>query len=415
MRECFAAVLSLAGLAIGSNVSAQIASSPAPSPTPWRISWGELDAHDAGWRLSDHCDCPLEFGGWVSAGFTSNAHGNRTGDGNQPMAFNNVADTPVMNQFWVFLEKPLNMETRDVDWGFRVDHVFGADGPDTQALGDRGWDYTWDTSRDYGSAIPQLYGELGLHDLILRVGYAYGVLGFEATQAVDNFFYSHNYAFHYGVPGTHSGAALEYKLGERLELIGAWTTGWDSWWTNYISGSTFVGGLTWSMTDQTSLSYHTTVGDFGDGTAKNGVKDENKGRIYAHAIVFTYDFSSRGTYVLEHILGSNSGLGRKNNQWYSITNYLFWDLTERCSVGGRFEWFRDDDGARVDVNGAGRGSFYETTLGLNIRPHPNIRIRPEIRWDWFSGRGKPFDSRDGGKMGTAIDQFTGGLDVIMTF
>jgi len=52
---------------------------------------------------------------------------------------------------------------------------------------------------------------------------------------------------------------------------------------------------------------------------------------------------------------------------------------------------------------------------LNWQPHPNLRIRPEVRWDWFDGQGRPFDSRDGGNTGTAKSQFTGGLDVVATF
>jgi hypothetical protein len=33
------------------------------------------------------------------------------------------------------------------------------------------------------SAIPQLYAEIGAHDVIFRVGYAIGLQGFEASQA----------------------------------------------------------------------------------------------------------------------------------------------------------------------------------------------------------------------------------------
>ena len=131
--------------------------------------------------------------------------------------------------------------------------------------------------------------------------------------------------------------------------------------------------------------------------------------------MFTDEFSDRGSYVLEHTLGSNTGIGAKNNQWYSLANYLFHDINDCWSAGARIDWFRDEDGQRVDVNGAGPGSFYEGTLGLNWQPHPNIRIRPECRWDWFVGQGRPFDSRSGGMSGTAVSQFAGALDVVLTF
>ena len=73
------------------------------------------------------------------------------------------------------------------------------------------------------------------------------------------------------------------------------------------------GGLTWMFNDDTYPSYHLTAGDFGDGTAKNGA-ESNAGQIYAHAIVFKHKFCCRWPYVLENTLGSNTGLGAKNNQ-----------------------------------------------------------------------------------------------------
>ena len=381
---------------------------------PWNVNWSRFEDDAPDRRLSELVECPLEFGGWISAGGTVNGHGNWTGNGNAPLPTNNVADTPVLNQFWFYAERPLDMEKHWCDWGLRIDYVFGADAPDVQAGGDQGWDFGWNTSRDYGSAIPQLYAEFGLYKLTFRVGYAFGLQGFEATPAVDNFFYSHNYAFGYGVPGTFSGAAIEYKINDQLEIIGGWTTGWDSWWSNHLGASTFMGGLTWTCTDDVSLTYHVTAGDFGDGTAKNGAQS-NAGQIYAHAIVFTYEFSDRWGYTLENTVGTNTGMAANDNQWYSITNYLFYDFNDCWSAGARLEWFRDDDGQRVDVNGAGPGSYYEATIGLNWQPHAGFRVRPEVRWDWFDGQGRPFDSRDGGMSGTEKNQFTAGLDAVLVF
>ena len=380
----------------------------------WNVNWDRIDDHRESWSFSDQVDAPMDFGGWVSAGFTANAHGNRTGNGNSPLPLNNVADAPVLSQLWVYAEKPLDTECTCWDWGFRLDYVFGADGPDTQAGGDQGWDFGSNTSRDYGSAIPQLYVEVGTEDFAVLAGYFFGLQGFEATQAVDNFFYSHNYAFGYGVAGTHSGVLATYRLSDALEVDAGWSTGWDSWWSNYLSASMFIGGVTWAPRDDISLTYHVTAGEFGDGTAKNGAQS-NAGQLYAHAIVFTYEFAGRTTYVLENTLGSNTGIGDRNNQWYSITQYLFYEVNDCWDAGLRFEWFRDEDGQRVDVNGAGPGSFYEATVGLNWIPHANISVRPELRWDWFDGQGRPFDSRDGGMSGTSTNQFTAGLDCVLSF
>jgi len=58
------------------------------------------------------------------------------------------------------------------------------------------------------------------------------------------------------------------------------------------------------------------------------------------------------------------------------------------------------------------GDYYELTLGLNWTPRENIILRPELRWDWFdapAGTPQPFDA------GTSDDQFTFGIDLIVTF
>ena len=191
----------------------------------WNVNWDRIDEDRLPWSLSDRVDCPVNFGGWVSAGITVNGHGNRTGNGNAPLPLNNVADAPVLNQLWGYAEKSLDTTCRSWDWGFRVDYLFGADAPDSQASGDQGWDFGWNASRDYGSAIPQSYAEVGTHDFTVLIGYFFGLQGFEAIQAVDNFFYSHNYAFGYGVPGTHSGVLATYRVTDQLEIDVGWSTG----------------------------------------------------------------------------------------------------------------------------------------------------------------------------------------------
>ena len=59
------------------------------------------------------------------------------------------------------------------------------------------------------------------------------------------------------------------------------------------------------------------------------------------------------------------------------------------------------------------GSFSELTLGLNWRPHPNFVIRPEVRWDCYTGTTNiagqlPFD--DGRR-----SQFLFATDLIFSF
>ncbi len=130
--------------------------------------------------------------------------------------------------------------------------------------------------------------------------------------------------------------------------------------------------------------------------------------------------------MLVHNLGyENFNAGNPDAEWYGINQYLLYQLRPTLAANLRAEWFRDDDGWRVlgpgnipnnDAwNGGGfAGNFYELTAGFKWTPHPNVMVRPEIRWDWYDGaRGfrneLPFDG------GNGDDQFTTAVDVILTY
>ena len=59
------------------------------------------------------------------------------------------------------------------------------------------------------------------------------------------------------------------------------------------------------------------------------------------------------------------------------------------------------------------GDFYELTCGLTWRPHSNVIVRPELRFDWYDGAvgamGLPFND------GASDDQLTFAVDAIVTF
>jgi hypothetical protein len=112
---------------------------------------------------------------------------------------------------------------------------------------------------------------------------------------------------------------------------------------------------------------------------------------------------------------------------------MFYKVDCCWTAGVRFEWFRDDDGYRVAPAGdyartgafpnsnpasigGFEGNFYEVAFGLNYKPvsNPNLIVRPELRYDWFSGTqtggaAGPFDDNN------SKDQFLYGLDVIYLY
>jgi len=176
--------------------------------------------------------------------------------------------------------------------------------------------------------------------------------------------------------------------------------GWDSGFEGLTDASTFLGGLSFTLSNRTSLAWALTAGDFGRGA----------GDIYMNSIVLRHRVTDRLTYVLQHDLGDNSNLGAGDNEWYGINQYLLYDINPCWAAGLRFEWFRDDDGTRVVAGNA--GDYYALTAGLNWRPNANVTFRPEIRYDNFDGivgGALPFNQ------GRDDEQFSGGFDVIVTY
>jgi hypothetical protein len=356
------------------------------------------------WKLPQPCvlqEAGITASGWIQSGVMTNSHG---AESNGPLGFNNLTDFN-LHQLWFYLERKTDTEKNCIDWGGRVDYVFGVDGPDTQAFGDQSWDYGWNSSSRYGSAIPQLYLELAYGDWSIKGGHFYTPMGYEVVPATGNFFYSHSYEMYYAECFTHTGFLVTRKINDKLSVSGGWVDGWDSGFENRNSAGVFLGGATATLSEKATLAWVLTAGDWGNGAIAN------VGDIYMNSIVYTYKLNDKWTYAFQHDLGSNTNNPNGDAQWYGIGQYLLRKINDCWSAGGRIEWFRDEDGVRVVAGNA--GSYYEATLGLNYKPHANFLLRPELRWDWYEGRvandNHPFND------GRSDSQLAAGFDAIFTF
>jgi hypothetical protein len=356
------------------------------------------------WKLPQPClfqEAGINLSGWVQSGLYTNAHGAAS---NGPLGLNNLTDFN-LHQFWVSAERKTDTQKNAWDLGGRIDYVFGVDAPDTQAFGDQSWDFGWNSSSRYGSAIPQSYLELAFGDWSIKGGRFYTPHGYEVVPATGNFFYSHSYTFYFGEPFTHTGFTVTRKLGEKLSVFGGWVDGWDSGWANRNAADNFLGGINLTLSERATFAWSVLAGNWGSGQFGNA------GDIYMNSFLLNYKLSDNWTYVFQHDLGNNTNIAPGSTQWYGIDQYLLYKINDCWSAGGRLEWFRDNNGARVVTGNA--GNYYEATLGVNYKPHANVLLRPEIRYDWFDGAvagpNRPFNN------GASLSQFSGGFDFIVTF
>ena len=322
---------------------------------PWKL-----------FELNDTCGRRLNVGGWLNGGITTASRNVAT---TAPIAFPNPVDEFLGNQAWLYMEREAITDGYGTDWGFRADYLYGADGPDTQAFGDRGWDFGWNTNANYGSAIPQLYGEVAINNLSVKVGRFFTPIGYEVVPATGNFFYSHAYTQNYGEPFTHTGALGEYAVNEHVTAFAGYTMGWDSGFENFLNAHTFLGGVRVSLSDVSSIAYMANTGQFGDGTAKALVAG-NAGNIYMQSIVYTRSLSDNLDYVFQTDYGTNTGANGPGNEWYGANNYLFYSLNDWWKVGARYEIFRDQAGAgQAGRVGNGVEEYQAGSFGLNWMPN----------------------------------------------
>lgn len=345
------------------------------------------------WTLSslmgdDPC---VEIGGWLSVGY----HNRKDG------TFSNYPNHAQLHQGWLYVAKATD-GSDGWDFGGRIDAIYGTDGPNTQAFGnDLGvFDFS-DTfshgdlpaSSSYAWAIPQLYAEAAYHDWTFRAGHFFTLLGWEVVPATGNFFYSHAFTMNYSEAFTHTGALATYTGIENVEIYGGWTLGWDTGFDQFDGGSNFLGGFKVTPVDDIAFIYITTVGNLGW-----------IGRGYSHSAVIDFTLTDKLHYITQSDFIDTSESTFTGKDYYTIgwNNYLIYWATDRVGLGGRAEWWK-----------AQGVSYYEATVGVNIKPIPNFVLRPEIRYQWSpAGEGPAANNVMGiPSLGDGIF----GVDGILTF
>jgi hypothetical protein len=372
--------------------------------------------------------------GYIDAGITGN--GNGAASHYNGLVAPNDRDDFQFNQVYLTVEKTLDLEKNCWDIGGRVDLMYGSDyiymqsrGLETRADGSAKWN---SESLQYGAALPQAYGEIGHGQLSAKLGHFYTPLGYEVMQPTGNFFYSHNFAVRYSEPTSHTGGLFTWKNSDDLSLFIGGVNGGDTFAATENSLSVLT-GFAYTPKDE---KYAFNFGIMTGGKQYNWVTSEYTPRTYISSN-FVYNFSDAWQSVSQWDAGWQQNYDGNNNtaDFYSFTQYLFYTINPCWKAGLRYDAFVDDQG--FCLNGLRNATYADgswftggnptvvgtgvpTTVqaisaGLNWTPNNNIRVRPELRWDWASGQGANGGIYQVGSTGTSNGQFTGACDVIIQF
>ena len=368
--------------------------------------------------------------GWLEQGLTFNSL-SPTNRWNGPVFTNDRSNEYEMNQLWLGWERPVKTDGCGWDIGGRIDLMYGSD-----------WRYGLcnglETNLDapnqtYGFIMPQFYMEVGYNDLTVKIGHFAPSIGYEVVAAPGNFFYSHSYALGYSEPVLVTGFQGDYKLNEYWNFIAGLNEGFNEF-QDEDGKFHFLGGVKWHNDEhKVSVSLMTDVGPQDVGPQFGPVDPLGRNNQYEFTLVFKKQFSEKLLYASEQVFGvteenSDPALFGPTAKWWGLDQYLIYTINPRWSAGARVEFFRDQEGTRVGGLGSVgvegwpaapgfAGTFTEVTLGLNWHPNlpkVSIVVRPETRWDCYSGttnlQGQlPFGD------GTRSSQFLFATDVILSF
>ena len=336
--------------------------------------------------------------------------------------YNAVDSTdPMFNQAYLVMELK-RPEYSDFGIGGRIDFLYGNDFFLAQSVGfetNRDGSPKWNDGQDYGFAIPQGYLEVGGDELSVQVGHFYTVVGYEGVQSAYNFFYSHAYSYQFAGPFTQWGGLVTWKPdSSNWEVQAGPVNGWNTL-DSIDNEVNFLGRVKYTGENR---DWWTSFAIISGNQTNNvaglpGITPETANRT-RYSFLIDKKFGDSLEYVFHQWLGlqQNGTASGSTANWYGIDQYAFYTLNKQWKVGGRVEWFRDEEGTRVGLNRRGNpnkpplpGNYVSLTAGPNYSPSPNLVIRPELRYDIYQGSARPFDD------GKKAQQFMLGIDVIVKF
>ena len=213
----------------------------------------------------------------------------------------------------------------------------------------------------------------------------YGAFG-DPSRAL----YSYSYQFLYAEPSTQTGVLVTTVLNPQWSFDVGFTRGWNQSIQDANGVLDFLGRVTFTPSDKTSITFVITEGpEYPTGFGDNLPKGDPHHWWTALDLVVTQKITDKLSLGLgiDYVYASQiPGLTGGGKQWGGVAGYASYAIDPHFTLNTRVEWYNDSangfsNGAPVSAN------YYEITAGVAIKPFPNDKIlskwlfRPEIRYD----------------------------------
>ena len=358
--------------------------------------------------------------GYAEGGWFYDATSPQKG-GSTFVGYNNFKSQVTLDKVDLNIERTVDPTKKQFDIGFHAEGIYGTDAAFIHSNG------LWDTQTGHDQwDLLQAYADVALPyvPVKIRVGKWIELAGFEQFSAnIYGAFsdpmralYSYSYQFLYAEPGTQTGAFATYVLNPQWTFDAGTTLGWNQSLRDANHAMDFLGRVTYTPSDKTSVIFVMTEGpEFPFGFGHNLPQGDSKDYWTALDLVITQKINDKlslglGTDYVE--TPKIHGLPSGTKQWGGVAGYASYAMDPHFTFNTRLEWY--DDAANGFSTGAPVGAnYYELTTGVAIKPLPkdkilsNLIFRPEIRYDWAdrSVFGRDLDR----------DQLTFSMDALFTF
>ncbi len=390
-----------------------------------------------GWLVGDVGN-GVNISGWGQVSYTQIDNDSTSAEPTIPQAFFNREEGLTLNQIGLVIEKkpkgnvigrvgpfpgPMPKES---DVGFNLTTVYGSDAKYFRTLGfDDELNGNEDPTKEHFITVAQAFLDIYMPVLggsNLMVGLFHTPLaneiGFPLPTPAPATFFTHPYSFMHG-PAKHAGVLFSSKLptkegdplwGTEIGLVRGWNNLEDS-----NDDLDIIFNLRWRSPDLSTWVDWENI--YGNGAIDGNPVHQTGSPIPAIA---TDDLTRYLTYLtISHALDKKNRIavefthgsqekslinGNEDGKWKGVNINWHHQLQGDLATNVRLEHF-DTDGVHALL--PNEGSINALTANLSYNANHALRIRPEIRYDKFSGTGSPFNGED--------SQLLVAVDAIFTF
>ncbi|MGO9673568.1 MAG: outer membrane beta-barrel protein [Methylocella sp.] len=383
--------------------------------------------------------------------------------------YTDKANSLMLNQFQLTATRPIDPTSKDYDFGFKFQGIYGSDARYTHFLGELDYAINSRYQIDIVEAnvqahLPWFAGYLS-GGIDVKVGQFVSLEGEEVIDPTGNFFYSHSYIFNFGIPSKLTGAAFVAHVIPEVDIYAGVNTGNNTgfgWPGDNNAGAAFEGGIGLNLLGgnltvlaTTNIGPQNPATPLGSATCLCYPSDTLR---YYNDVVVTWKATDKLTLVGEgNYVHDDTHQFASGASAYGAAGYAVYAINDWLKIQGRAEVWRDNENFFVSSTGvdgnfnfvnAEHGyynygqypgfiggyppagtfapaptTYLELTAGLNISapPIPNVfnlpkeawiqsvTVRPEVRYDSSLNSTTPFN------VGTKSSQWTFGGDILVKF